>query len=303
MIARILVIFGKKFEMSILIADAGATLTSWAVIDGDKEQVVRTSGINPVLKVDAEIESVLFDELTMLINTSKVKEVHFYGAGCGSWEQAERVQSLLLELFRKKNVHVKTDLEGAGRSIFDRSRGIIAISGTGSSAGFMEKGDLVDQMPSKAYPEGDFGSGSHIGALIMKDYFVGDTPKSIKKIIDGQRRLNLDELFIQFQDPKKSKLIASKALRDLVNSPDFGEPLHQEYLKRIVLESVETLFDQMKDYFKSALAEQSVRFVGSTASTFETYFRSYFKDNGVVIDDFQQRPIHGLIRYHKSLIK
>ena len=289
--------------MSILIADAGATLTSWAVIDGEEEKVVRTSGINPVLKVDAEIESVLFDELSSLINTSKVTEVYFYGAGCETWEQAGRVQNLLLELFRTKNIHVKSDLEGAGRSIFDRSKGIIIVSGTSSGAGFMDRGDLVDQMPTKNYPEGDYGSGSHIGALIMKDYFTGDTPVSIKKIIDGQRRLHLDQLFVQFQDPKKSKLIASKALRDLVTSSEFGEPLHQEYIKRIVFESVELLFEQMKTYFKSTLTEQSVRLVGSTASTFESYFRSFLKQQGVEIDDIQQRPIHGLIRFHKRTVK
>lgn len=289
--------------MSTLIADAGATMTSWALLDGENEQVIRTSGINPVLKVDAEIESVLFDELAMLINASKVKEVHFYGAGCGKWDQAERIQKLLLELFRNKKVTVKTDLEGAGRAIFDRSKGIIFISGTGSSAGFMDRGDLVDQMPSKAYPEGDNGSGAHIGALIMKDYFLGNTPQSIKGIIDGQRKLPLDDLFLQFQNPHKSKLIASKALRDLVNSKDFGEPMHQEYLKRIVMEAIEELFGEMKRYFKKTLEEQSVRMVGSTAATFEQYFRSYFKSQGVTIDDVQQRPIHGLIRYHRSLMK
>ena len=286
--------------MSILIADAGATKTSWAVLKGDEEQIVRTSGINPVLKVDAEIESVLFDELAMLISTSGIDKVYFYGAGCGSFPQAERVRKLLAELFRKKEIAIKTDLEGAGLAIFDQAKGVVAISGTGSSAGFMEGGKLVDIMPSKAYPDGDFGSGSHIGSLIMHDYFAGELPASIQKLIDSRRKLNLDELFIQFQDPIKSKLIASKALADIVNDPGFGEPMHQEYLKRLVLESVEQFYDQLKAYFKNALAVQPIRFVGSTAAVFESIFRDFYKTKGILIDDVQRSPIHGLIRYHKN---
>jgi len=286
--------------MSIIIADGGATSTTWAELKGDQEQVLRTSGINPSIKVDAEIESVIFDELGMLLNSSVVDEVFFYGAGCADFKRANRVKRILKEAFRNAEVTINSDIEGAGISLFNLSTGIVAISGTGSSAGFMEGGNLVDIMPSKAYPEGDFGSGSHIGSLILKDFYTGEAPIAIKKLIESRRRLTIDQLFVLFQDPTKSKMIASKVLADVVTSNEFDNPIHKEYLKRLVFESLDPFFNQLKSHFKNALALQSIRFVGGTVAVFEEYFREYFRKKGLIIDDIQRTPMRGLINYHRE---
>jgi len=287
--------------MSVLIADAGSTSTTWAELNGDKEQILRTSGINPVIKVDAEIESVVYDELGMLLNSSSVEKIFFFGDGCGDFKQAGRVQKILKEAFRNAEVEIKTDIEGAGLSVFGNSRGIVVISETASSAGFMDGGKLMDVMPAKAYPEGDYGSGAHIGALILKDYFAGEAPVAIKQLIESRRRLTLDELFVLFQDATKSKLIASKVLTDVVTSTEFDNPIYKEYLKKLVFESLELLFNQLKKHFRNALAQQPLRFVGGTVSTFEEYFREFFRKKGLILDDVQRTPIHGLIAYHRGL--
>ncbi|MBO6793142.1 MAG: hypothetical protein JJ895_04475 [Balneolaceae bacterium] len=286
--------------MSILIADAGATSTSWALIKENDHQIVRTSGLDPSLKVDAEIESVIFDELSLLLNTSQISQVIYYGAGCGDFKHANRIKKILSEAFRKAEVSVKTDIEGAGLALFAKQTGIVVISGSGSSAGFMDNGKLVDVMPSKAYPEGDFGSGAHIGALVLSDFFAGDVPSEIKNVIQARRRLSIDDLFVQFQDPIKSKLIASKALGDVISSAEFDQPLHQDYLKRLVFEAIEPLFDQLKNHFKNALAQQSIRFAGGTVGVFEEYFREYFRKKGLIIDKVEKTPIIGLIDYHST---
>lgn len=286
--------------MSILIADGGATSTTWAELKGDQEQVVRTSGINPSIKVDAEIESVIFDELGMLLNSSAVDKLFFYGAGCADYHKANRIKTILKDAFRNAEINISTDIEGAGISIFGADTGIVVISGTGSSAGFMDGGGLVDVMPSKAYPEGDFGSGSHIGSLIMKDFYTGDAPMEIRKLIESRRRLTIDQLFVIFQDPTKSKMIASKVLADVITSNEFDKPMHQEYLKRLVFESIDPLFEQLKNHFKNALAMQSIRFVGGTVAAFEDHFREYFRMKGLIIDKIERSPIHGLIQHHKQ---
>ncbi len=287
--------------MSILIADGGATSTTWALIKENDHQIVRTSGLDPSLKVDAEIESVIFDELSLLLNTSQITQVFYYGAGCGDFKHANRIKKILTEAFRKAKVLVKTDIEGSGLALFAKQTGIVVISGSGSSAGFMDSGKLVDVMPSKAYPEGDFGSGAHIGALILADFFAGDVPTEIKNVIQARRRLSIDDLFVQFQDPIKSKLIASKALGDVISSSEFDQPLHQDYLKRLVFEAIGPLYDQLKHHFKHALAQQSIRFTGGTVGVFEEYFREYFRKKGLIIDKVEKTPITGLIEYHSTI--
>ncbi len=286
--------------MSLIIADGGATSTTWAEIKGGQEQLLRTSGINPAIKVDAEIESVVFDELGPLINSSSVDQIIFYGAGCSDFNRAQRMKKILGEAFRNANIIIKTDIEGAGLSAFGHSTGIVAISGTGSSAGFMDGGTLVDIMPSKAYPEGDFASGAHIGALIMMDFYEGSAPVEIKRLIESRRRLSIDQLFVLFQDPTKSKMIASKVLADVVTSSEFDKPIHKDYLQRLVYQSLDPFFDQLKYHFKNALALQSLRFVGGTVAVFEDEFREYFRKKGLIIDDIQRTPIHGLIAFHKN---
>lgn len=158
----------------------------------------------------------------------------------------------------------------------------------------------MDIMPSKAYPEGDFASGAHIGSLIMMDFYEGNAPVEIKKLIESRRRLTIDQLFVLFQDPTKSKMIASKVLADVVTSSEFDNPIHKDYLKRLVNQSLDPFFDQLKSHFRNALALQSLRFIGGTVAVFETEFREYFRKKGLIIDDVQRTPIHGLIGFHKD---
>jgi len=278
--------------MNILIADSGATKTSWASLLGNDVSIIQTQGLNPVLKVDSEIETIIFDELLPKIPSKDVNQLWFYGAGCKKWKNSERIYFLLKEAFPKSEIKVKTDIEGAGLALFGNEDGIIVISGTGSSAGFMHKGELVDIMPSKAYPEGDFGSGCHIGALVLSDYYSGDSPDFINEVIDSQRTLSHDELFIQFQNPEKSKQIAARVMQDI------GSYSTSDYLKEKANHSFEMLIEQLIKHFGEGLEQFPVKVNGSTAFHFDEVFRMAFKHNGITINEIHQNPIQRLINYH-----
>jgi N-acetylglucosamine kinase-like BadF-type ATPase len=285
--------------MSILIADAGATNTSWASIKENDITTVTTSGINPSVKVDSEIESTVFDELLPQINKTGIGKVVFYGAGCKAWAQAERVRKILKEAIPKADIFVKTDVEGAGLSVFSLSNGIVVISGTGSSAAFMKGGSVADMMQSKAWPEGDLGSGAHIGALILNDYFAGDAPAAVRELIDANRRLSEDELFVQFQNPTRSKQIGAKATKDVAAmyeiTGDGGD-----YFSRIVKTAVNQLLDELENHFQSALQNTPVKLVGTTAHHFESLFRECFSARDIDIEEIVKSPLPGLIAYHQE---
>ncbi|MBO6525069.1 MAG: hypothetical protein JJ971_14670 [Balneolaceae bacterium] len=280
--------------MRLLIADSGATKTSWALINRDEVHRIETSGLNPVYKADKEIESIIFDELLPQLSTKDLSHLFFYGAGCRLWSNAERVDRYLKEAFPKSEVEIKTDIEGAGLSLFGDESGVIVISGTGSSAGFMHKGDLVDLMSSKTYPEGDFGSGCHIGALVLRDYFKDEAPDFIKLVIEKNKKLDDEALFLQFQNPTKSKQIAAKVMRDI------GEFIDTEYVKTKAQASIEMLIKQLETHFKEAFGKHPVKLTGSTAFHFEGIFREIFRRKGIEIVEIQKNPIEGLTRYHKK---
>lgn len=292
--------------MSILVADGGATKTAWVLISEEDEiedVVIKTSGMNPRLKIDSEIESVIFDELKPQIGSARITELFFYGSGCRFWADAERMRFLLSEAFNTTDIKILTDIQGAGRAVFGEEEGIVVISGTGSSAGLIRGGWLVDIMSSKAYPEGDFGSGCHIGSLILRDYFTNQCPEEIKELLDRERKLSFDDLFIQFQDQVKSKQIAAKAMRDIAGA-NTQNPETKAYIEQTAVTSIRMLLNLMLSHFgNGTLSSTPIRFVGSTAVHFESVFRKVFTSANLEIASIEQSPVKGLIGFHKYRMK
>ena len=128
--------------MSLLLADSGATKTTWARVEKDHQQIVITSGMNPNLKVDRELESVVYDELFAQLSKNELTHVYFYGAGTGEVNTAGRLEKILQEAFLNCEIHVGTDIEAAGLSTFGNESGVAAISGTGSGAAMMNNGKV-----------------------------------------------------------------------------------------------------------------------------------------------------------------
>lgn len=284
--------------MTKLIADAGATKTIWIMPGTINEQIV-TRGIQPVLQVDTEIEAVIYDELFRYPEVRKATHIVFYGSGCGAWNREERVRRLLKAAFPKAVVEVLTDIEGAGRAAFQNGEGIILISGTGSSAGYMRGGHLTDTMNQPLWPQGDLGSGAHIGALILNDYFEGNVPERIKTRIDTNRKLSEDDLFVQFQHPDRSKQIGAKALKDVVQVYD-PTPETNNYLQNIAFGAFQEWFEALHTHFKNALTVLPVTVCGSTGSQFEEQIRSICDDRGITLDRIVKDPMEGLIRFHET---
>lgn len=278
--------------MRILIADSGATKTSWAIGSGDEFSIIHTSGMNPSNKTDHELEAVVLEELFPQLLDENFDKLHFYGAGCKAREQSERVEIILKEAFSEAFISVKTDIEAAGLSLFGKEEGIVVISGTGSSAGLMKKGELMDIMDSKAYPEGDYGSGSHIGGLVLQDYFEDKVPQEIKTAIEEHGNESFKERFLLFQDSGTSKQIAAKAMRDV------AEFKNSEYLKDKAEISIRLLLEQLNNHFAKGLSQIPVKLIGSTAFYFKEVFRSICSEEGIEIVDIQQNPIEELIKYH-----
>ncbi len=286
--------------MCINAADAGATATTRIVINKSEEKLIHTSGINPAINNDCQIEAILFHELKPYIHSTTINKIFFYGAGCLDHSRASRMDKILGTAFNTAEIIIKTDIEAAGISAFGVAKGIVVISGTGSSAGLMDGGTLVDVMPSKAYPEGDYASGAHIGALIMRDYNEGSIPIEIKKELISRNKISLDELFVLFQDSRHSKIIASRVLADVVTAPLFKHAIHQKYVKRLVNESLNLFYQQLNEHYTSNLATHSLSFVGGTVFTFKDEFRQFFKHKGIQIHKIIRTPVKGLIDFHKN---
>ncbi len=293
MIARIMVILEQKL-VNILIADSGSTKTIWAsIIDGEVKKVYM-SGLNPALSTDDEIETSIQKSLIPGIGSNKYDKVYFYGAGCGRADRADRIQTILRATFPRTDIHVKTDIEGAGLALFGQEDGIVIISGTGSSAGMMRNGELIDQMPSFAYPKGDFGSGSHIGGMILEAYLSGKALAEIAELIESKSRFSKDELYQKLLNPDTAKEVAAQTM--MVT----GEHSQSSFIQEIAERSIRMFMDELEEHFSEDLKIFPIKMNGRTAHHFSNVFTTVFEEEGILIETVRKDPIEELIRYYSN---
>ncbi|HCD22874.1 MAG TPA: N-acetylglucosamine kinase, partial [Flavobacteriaceae bacterium] len=70
----------------ILIADSGATKSDWIALDknGDKLFLTQTLGLSPEVLTKEVIQDRLANNFELSKNSRQVKQLFFYGAGCGT---------------------------------------------------------------------------------------------------------------------------------------------------------------------------------------------------------------------------
>ncbi len=88
----------------IFIADSGSTKTDWRILDrAGKVSQARTSGMNPYHETAASMARVLQEELLPQLSedtdTTSVREIFFYGAGCATETACASVAAALRKVF------------------------------------------------------------------------------------------------------------------------------------------------------------------------------------------------------------
>ena len=154
----------------ILIADSGSSTTEWRLLDGESTSQYHCIGLNPYIVN----EDIIRDALSQLnIPFDKIIELHFYGAGCGSSEKSDKMQTVLQSIFSCADIMVYSDLLAAARSLLQNNEGVIGILGTGSNVAKYNGESVVPFSTSMGYILGDEGSGNALGKRFLKA-FLGD---------------------------------------------------------------------------------------------------------------------------------
>src|SRR5690606_32423654 len=102
----------------ILIADGGSTKTNWCLINEAGRKIhFNTEGYNPYFAKQDYIESSLKTSLPNNLDTLKVKEVYYYGAGCSTDKNKKTVADAMQKVFINAQLYVDHDLLAACRSL------------------------------------------------------------------------------------------------------------------------------------------------------------------------------------------
>ena len=275
----------------VLIADSGFTKTDWRLIgaDGSIEQA-RTTGINPYYQTEEEILLVIQDLHSQL--PDKVDEIYFYGTGCSSGTNRDKIAKLLNRYYQEAKIDVNHDLLAAARSLCGDEKGIACIIGTGTNSCLYDGSKIISNVPSLGWAIADEGGGTYLGKTLVTDYYRKDMPEHLRVIFKERFGLNKDAFLTAiYQEPMPGRFLASFA--KFIN-----EHISEPYMYKLVYDAFTTFI--IKNVVKyEGYKEVPVHFTGSVAYYFNNILRKVAVDQGIYIKHITEHPIAGLTLFHQ----
>ncbi len=275
----------------VLIADSGFTKTDWRLIgaDGSIEQA-RTTGINPYYQTEEEILLVIQDLHSQL--PDKVDEIYFYGTGCSSGTNRDKIARLLNRYYSEAKIDVNHDLLAAARSLCGDEKGIACIIGTGTNSCLYDGSKIISNVPSLGWAIADEGGGTYLGKTLVTDYYRKDMPEHLRVIFKERFGLNKDAFLTAiYQEPMPGRFLASFA--KFIN-----EHISEPYMYKLVYDAFATFITKNVVKYEG-YKEVPVHFTGSVAYYFNNILRKVAVDQGIYIKHITEHPIAGLTLFHQ----
>lgn len=277
-----------------IIADAGASKTDWRWItkDGEVGQA-KTKGINAYHITEDELLTLLHAELAIPLTEADI-QVHFYGAGCGSNANKEKVKKALSIFFKTDNIEVQHDLLAAARATCLDQPGIVCILGTGANACVFDGKQITEEMVSLGYVLGDEGSGSDIGKKLIKAYLENELPENLQhKFANNFPDANKDTVNHHIYQQPDAKRYLAGFFRFAV------ENIQDKYIQQLLIQCFQEFLNKSVLKF-SYQQNQTIHFVGGVAVNSINLLRTLLQKNNLIPGKFLESPIAGLTLYHEK---
>ena len=277
-----------------LLVDSGSTKADWIAIDEEGKVLftTQTLGLNPEVLEKDEIINRLEDKFDISHNRDKVKNLFFYGAGCGTDRMKDYLAEIFQNYFPNAIVAVYEDTYAAVYATTPKDeQAIVCILGTGSNCSFFDGQVLHQKVQSLGYIVMDDGSGNHFGRLLIRGYFFNKMPKELAAEL--QEEYNLDADYVKanlYKEANPNAYLATFA-KFIIK--------HKEhpYCKKIIYKELKKF---VKNYIMQYENYQSVpvHFVGSIAFYLKEELEEILSKYDIKIGNVLRRPIDGLIAYH-----
>ena len=195
----------------ILVADSGSSKADWIIIKSDTERIeFSTKGINPFFVNEKEICKHLSGYSEVQEYNSKIKEVHYFGAGCSSPDKREIVSNGLSKVFSRAFINVEDAVLGAVYATCGNNKGFTCVLGTGSNIAYFDGEKANYGIHGLGYILGDEGSGAYFGKKIITAYLYGLMPNSLKKAFEASYAIDKETIIVSlYQKPSPNIYLAS----------------------------------------------------------------------------------------------
>jgi N-acetylglucosamine kinase-like BadF-type ATPase len=275
----------------ILIADAGATKTEWALLQNGKSKTVVTAGISPYFLNEEQIAALIQKELVPKIKSVQPDFIFYYGTGCANPDNQKIVKKALKKIFGGAKSYVTHDVEGAAKGLCGRNKGIACILGTGSSSCFYNGKKIATNRPGLGYVLGDEGSGAYLGKKVIQYYLYHTFDEDLRSKFDDAYHTDKPEILENvYRKPLPNRYLAgfSRFLSDN----------RGHYMIENIIE------DGLNDFFFMHLCKYPeaqkypIHFVGGISFAFKDVLKELCNTYGFEPGNVLQKPMTGLIRYH-----
>ena len=272
-----------------LLVDAGATKTTFAVVDGTCEPFrCQCAGINANYTPEADILRILAEAVSQFPKEVKINKIDYYGAGCATPQNALRMEGYLRMYFPMADIRVWSDLMAACHALAGGHEAIVCILGTGAASCHYDGRKMVHRAPSLGWLLGDEGSGTHLGKCLLTAYLSDALPHPIRETFEERYHLNRELVLHKlYQEPKPNLFMSQFA-------PFLRENLSEPSVRQIVATAFSTFFAKQKGYYPGC-DDLPWHFTGSVAAHFEEILREAAGNAGCKIGEIAGDPMEVLI--------
>lgn len=275
----------------ILVADSGSSKADWIIIKNDTERLeFSTKGINPFFVNEKEICKLLSGYAEIQKYNSKIKEVHFFGAGCSSPDKREIVSNGLSKVFSKAFINVEDDVLGAVYATCGSDKGFTCVLGTGSNVAYFDGDEAHYGVHGLGFILGDEGSGAYFGKKIITAYLYGLMPNALKKSFESFCQIDKETIIVNvYQKPYPNIYLAS-----------FSRFMYKQRNDKLI-QSI--LFEGFEEFAKTHILrlpnyqDYPCHFVGSISYFFQDVVAEVCRKHKIKLGKVEASPINGLTEY------
>ena len=276
-----------------LIVDSGSTKTDWVVLKASQIVAqVQSIGFNPYFHTPTEISLEINKNVKPAFTTylPQIDIIHYYGTACSTQENCLIIKNALFDSLGVKEIIIEHDLLAAARALCQKDWGIAGILGTGSNSCLYDGKNILENVPSAGYLWSDYGGGSQIGKLMMRDYFEGTMPTDIRMAFEAAG-YNKDAILNNvYKKGMPNKYLATVSS---FTSSHFNHP----FVKKVLSECFTSFFVQQVSKYTNS-KRYKVHTVGSIGYHYKDLIAQVAKQQGYEMGTVIKSPIEGLIKYH-----
>ena len=278
--------------MSIqLIADSGATKTTWCLLQNNKKKILSTQGLSPYFLKTDQIQQIVGTEVKSKLKGIAPDEIFFYGTGCINPGNEKLVKKALSNLFPQSAIQVTHDLMGAAKALCGDQKGVACILGTGSNSCYYNGKKIVKNSPGLGFVLGDEGSGAYMGKKVVQYYLYNTFDPDLMDRFNALFKTNSAEILeAVYKKPLPNRYLASFVQFLVKNRGHY-------MVENIIEDSFNDFFFHHVYKYKESWT-MPINFVGSVAFGFKDVLNEMCNSYELQLGKVLKNPMDGLIKYH-----